>query len=663
MATGIQIRNVPSASGTRVGISNIPGLAVWLLAITGLVATGRGQGLVLVPGEPRTTQQLHAVADFLGIPVETVDGPETDVARRVAALAARPGALAIALPEKWLGRLPPDRLRGGRAVPVLIFGIAPESDGKALSEWSGGAAKGCDRLPRGDSAAVLEAAAGDLTGVLAGLQFPAVAFPACELRTGPAARAVLTVRGAGGRYPVLVHAGNNLFLLPRMDPFDVSWTGRPYELPKAFGSAAPLLLFLKHAAGEFAWHSAGHYANFTVDDAWLVEPYGNLDYRALLAEMEKHNFHTSIAFVPWNFDRSRPNAAALFRAHPDRFSVAIHGNNHVHREFGDFATNPLSSQAADIRQSIARMERFRALTGIPYDRVMIFPHAVAPEQTFAALAASGFQGTANQQNVPLGAPYPADPFFPLRSYTAAYGRLLSLGRYSAEGSIDRTAVAIQAFLGDPLLFYGHEKLFGGNIGAFNPVADYVHSIQPDTRWTGLGEIARHTYLLRRRLDSGWDVRMFSSEMDLTNPAAGPAEFHIQTEAAAAGCSVAIAGAPPLVGAAAVATVPARQTVRVRLVCPGDTDSAHDPVRKGGASIHLLRYISDFRDLYLSRIGWGRSLAGLYYRYRIDTAELYLERYWPAAGGICALAALLYVRRRKSRRKPSRTRAAGAWRTL
>ena len=29
-------------------------------------------------------------------------------------------------------------------------------------------------------------------------------------------------------------------------------------------------------------------------------------YKGLLQEMQKVNFHTTIAFIPWNFDRSRP---------------------------------------------------------------------------------------------------------------------------------------------------------------------------------------------------------------------------------------------------------------------------------------------------------------------------------------------------------------------
>ena len=90
---------------------------------------------------------------------------------------------------------------------------------------------------------------------------------------------------------------------------------------------------------EAAWHTPGLYANLTIDDPWLTEPYGHLIYKGLLNEMEKADFHTTIAFIPWNYDRSEDEVAALFREHPDRFSVCIHGNNHDHREFYKYKTN------------------------------------------------------------------------------------------------------------------------------------------------------------------------------------------------------------------------------------------------------------------------------------------------------------------------------------
>src|SRR5205823_9949970 len=135
-----------------------------------------------------------------------------------------------------------------------------------------------------------------------------------------------------------------------------------------------------------------------------------------------------------------------------------------------------------------------------------------PEATFRELKKYGFLGTANYSNVPMDAALPRDPEFLLRPYTSRFGTFLSLSRYPA-GAIPRLEIAIQIFLGNPLLFYGHEGNFEMGIGAFSAFADLVNQLQPDTRWTSLGEIVRHTYLVRRRLDGELDVQMLASEMD------------------------------------------------------------------------------------------------------------------------------------------------------
>jgi len=93
----------------------------------------------------------------------------------------------------------------------------------------------------------------------------------------------------------------------------------------------------------------------------LIEPYGHLSYKKLLDAMRESNFHTTIAFIPWNFDRSRREVVDLLRDSQTRISFCIHGNNHDHEEFAD--SKPLDTQEANIRQAIARMEMFKELTG------------------------------------------------------------------------------------------------------------------------------------------------------------------------------------------------------------------------------------------------------------------------------------------------------------
>ena len=93
----------------------------------------------------------------------------------------------------------------------------------------------------------------------------------------------------------------------------------------AFAEVAPEMIFAKYGAGERGWHALHHDANLTIDDPWLREPYGHLDYNKLLTEMERHNFHTTIAFIPWNYDRSEQQVVALFATIRKGFRSAFTG--------------------------------------------------------------------------------------------------------------------------------------------------------------------------------------------------------------------------------------------------------------------------------------------------------------------------------------------------
>ena len=128
-----------------------------------------------------------------------------------------------------------------------------------------------------------------------------------------------------------------------------------------------------------------------------------------------------------------------------------------------------------------------------------------------------YWSTANSENVPLGSDEPGDPLFVLRPQTTSFGNFLSIKRQSAEIPVSSVRMAINAFLENPLLFYVHQEFFGNGIGAFNSIADQVNRIAPDTQWRNLGEISRHSYLMRLRQDGDYDVLALSANLVFTNP--------------------------------------------------------------------------------------------------------------------------------------------------
>ena len=609
------------------------------------------------------TETVRELSKFYGLSLVSIDVSVSENSKHAIAQMRKQSTRAVLISYDSLGLLNrKDVLQGvkrpgNKRVPILVFGIVDDDSGR-LRVWSENAIDGCSAMPRNfGTASIRVGDQRDIVGLLAERQLPAVDSYSCELGThfsGYSKTILSTIDGNISR-SVFSHVQSprtDIFFAPKMELVDNSWIGEPLGISKAFSSVAPVLLFLKYAAGEYAWHSVGQFANLTIDDPWLVEPYGHLSYKLLLPEMEKHNFHTTIAFIPWNFDRSEAGVAELFRSNPKRFSISIHGNDHSHQEFAGDESASISVQSSKIRQSIARMERFQKLTGIPYDRFEIFPHRIAAEATFAQLSLYGFLGTANSLDVPADVPFPKDPMFLLRPYTTNYGGFLSMFRYSAEQPISEIDIAVQAFLGNPLLFYGHQQFFDSGIGAFNRTADFVNSLQPDTNWTGLGEIARNLYLVRKRDDGAFDIRMMSNQLELATQQ-GESEFYIEGSAPAPpnALTVDLNGEPQEVkrqgGDFLLKVTNPAKTIRVSVKAENDLVLAKEDVGKRDLRVLALRKLSDFRDLKLSRSPLGRKLVSAYYQDGWNLTEEHFES-WKGVGVVViglVLIALIVLRRR------------------
>jgi len=506
-----------------------------LLSLAPLFAVQvRAAQVVFITAEARADSQwptIDALCDFYGLtcdarsPSQEPNSPDADLRGTLAVIVR---ASALSPPAGQVdARVLWERIRGSRA-QVLVLSDAPLllslpdaaipvnfiAVSKGLSSW---------QITQGNRQVTRE-----LTGV------------SRTVRKGASPTAI--VLDAGGRselaplmsvqstddvwHPSYVEfrdAERSIFFAAishlSRESLDISASGDE----SGFIDLAPILTFLRFAGGQYCWHRDSDYANLTIDDPWLVEPYGCLSYRRLLAEMQKARFHTTIAFVPWNYDRSDETVVAIFRDHPEFYSICIHGNNHDHWEFYKYSTTPadpwpakpLAVQEINIRQGLARMEEFSRLTGLGFDPVMVFPQHVAPAETFGVLKRYNFLATANLTNVPLDLEPPGDLVSHLRAFTARYANFASVARHLPAGR-SRAQIALDLFLDNPVLFFEHHTLFREGIGAFNKTAEMVNSLQPAVQWDGLGTIAQHLYLERDRPDGDCDVRMFCRSIDLVN---------------------------------------------------------------------------------------------------------------------------------------------------
>jgi hypothetical protein len=589
-------------------------------------------------------EHLKIATDFYGLNLKVVVANPTSNGFEVSKAVQRKETLGVAVAADALATLNHDglirslRRERGDSIPLLILGVGLDVDPVLLQAWSGGAVSGCSRLKNPVHPQYLFGHSDGLTWKLSELRFPASAKDFSYLVPGDKTllQPLLSIRDDQQVAPLFIVTRigqQNLFVASATPQNGDSPGGE--DIVSTFLRVAPEMMFVRYTAGELGWHALHHFANFTIDDPWLRQPYGLLDYEGLLEEMKKHNFHTTIAFIPWNFDRSEPQVVSLFRDHPERFSIAIHGNNHDHKEFTDFRRKPLDIQVGDLKQSLARMEEFRSLTGIPYDRVMIFPHSIAPEGTLGALRKYNYLATVNSSNVPQGSIKKSDDLFALRPVTVSYAGLPSISRYSVVAPIPQGFIAINEFLDNPLLFYAHSDLFLHGINAFDGIADKVNEIEPDVQWRSLGDIVTQLYLVKLREDSNYDVLAFSNSINLENTSGRDVVFYLQKQETGDQVikSVAVDEQPypyHLEGGflnLSVA-VPKGQRRHVSIQYDNDLALASIDPSHDSAVVYFLRMASDFRDIYLGKSRFGLAFIRAYSDHSV--------RPWQVLGGLLLL---------------------------
>jgi hypothetical protein len=657
----------PGMSSERSNRSTIL-LLVVLLAAACLNGHAAEVVYVEMPGRISATHAaIRAAADFYGLNENRIllDDENRQPAvitaisdRKTIALVLCADVLPFLNKQKITAAL---RRSGGKSIPVLIAGIDGNTAADLLKNWSAGAVSESKTWNLSAEAGYLQIAnVATITRELSGAKLPfRQKLVSSMVLNGSKAQPIMFATGGASEVPVFVRVktgAQDVFFATENVTEEIPRSSSPYRQIPIFTSLAPQMLFLRYAGGDRVWHTPGHFANLTIDDPWLRDPYGFLNYQALLREMEQHNFHTTIAFVPWNFDRSQPAVVSLFRKHGERYSICFHGNNHDHQEFGSYGGKPLNEQIFDIKQGLARMARFQQITQLAYDPVMVFPHSISPEPTLAVLKRYNFWATANSLNVPMGGEPPSETEFALRTATVAFSNFASLRRYSAETSIPESQLAIDAFLGNPMLFYVHQTFFSSGIGAFNRTADVVNRLQPETRWRSLGEIVQHLYLIRARDDGNYDVRAYGKILRLYNRTNQDTNYYVEREEDFAfPVTVYIDGRPVPYehtgkGMRVQVPMPAGSSRQFEVVYSNDLNLANIDIRKSSPRIWAIRYLSDFRDEFVSKTIWGQRLVRSY----SDNGSVWNAAI-SAAFGVMAVT-LAVARRRKRIRSGSGQRS-------
>jgi hypothetical protein len=238
-----------------------------------------------------------------------------------------------------------------------------------------------------------------------------------------------------------------------------------------------------------------------VDDPNLhATRYGFLRYRDVV-DLDVA-VHLAIAMIPLDAWYASPRARALFAAHPERLSIAYHGNDHVSRELARH--EPSAAVRARLAQARRRIATFERRYGLAVDAVMVPPHGGCAETTTIELRRAGFDALC------ISRPHPVRPWVEqpgaeeqlggMAVGLALGGGLLTLPRVHIQSP--PAHLLMRAFLGQPLVLYGHHWDLPDAGDSLVRVADEINRLG-DVEWMSLGRIAETSYAHRRsgaRLD-------------------------------------------------------------------------------------------------------------------------------------------------------------------
>lgn len=251
----------------------------------------------------------------------------------------------------------------------------------------------------------------------------------------------------------------------------------------------PLVAFLRRVSARVEWARPPLRATFVIDDPNLHWPtYGYLRYHDLAGWARRDGYHVTMAMVPLDAWFVHPRAAAIFRSHDDVLSLAIHGNDHVKRELAAPKTRAEGRPLVDA--ALRRMERFERRSRLRVGRVMVPPHGVCSGPMLAALADGGLDAACYEAGV-------FQSFDPrLGGWTPATlgegGMPVMLRRVTTQPTDD---FVFDAYLGQPLVVYGHHEDFSRGSSAFAEAAASINGLG-DVRWGSLSELAETNFTSR-----------------------------------------------------------------------------------------------------------------------------------------------------------------------
>jgi hypothetical protein len=303
---------------------------------------------------------------------------------------------------------------------------------------------------------------------------------------------------------------------------DAELTSQNFDVRDHFLSAVPIVLYLKWAFQETCWKASEINACLIIDDPVLKRSHGFIDFRKLLALMKRHNFSSNIAFIPWNYRRSAPKIAQLFRDNPANYSLSVHGCDHIREEFGSSDRSRLYAQA---QLALKRMNDHELHTGITHDRVMVFPQGVFSQAGIEALKQTPFIGAVNNDVVSVDKPCRHVTIRDVWDVAVmCYSTFPIFTRRNPWEGLENFAFDI--LLGKPALIVIHHDYCSDGCGRLIKFIERLNGLKCPLAWCSLAEALRRSYRQRKVSENAISLEMYGKELRLENRSAHVRRYQI-----------------------------------------------------------------------------------------------------------------------------------------
>jgi hypothetical protein len=503
-----------------------------------------------------------------------------------------------------------------KAASVFVFDFdSSASSVMVLRSLTGAPNADVIRQPSGRRVSVTHAVP-DLCGVLSGITAECSAEDDDRafvgVRRSAAFRGLMSAEGGVVSFDIQ-REGVRFFLSaagPSVD-IDLPVRGTFFDIRHCFSGVVPLAIFLKEAFPGAVGSTRRAGAALVVDDPALKRRYGFLHFGDVLASMKRHDFCTTIAFIPWNWYRTNPRTADLFRKNCDRYALAVHGCDHTSWEFGTAALPLLNHKVKAARH---RADRHLRRTGIRISPIMVFPQGVFSPEAAYVLKHNNFIAAVNTEVNPLAS---ATGTLVRELWNVAILQYSSFPvftrRYMSHGLEN---FAFDVFLGKPCLLVAHHEVFRDDGRELTAFVDSLNSLKGGLGWGSLEKVIAASYGRCEYRNGPACVRMFANDMILDAPTQAETVLVEKTEFDPTAVARVICDGREIewtwqrgriqFSVATVQQLPV--VVRVEYADPFGESTAREGT-KYRIEVRARRYLSEIRDDYVCRSDFLNTYTG------------------------------------------------------